>query len=151
MTDDTPLVTQMDILIPRLGQKVRVAPHADNSEEWNDSEWFVVGLTTERGRPGVNVWIGPEYPIKTDGPTDGFWVNRWPRPDDLVWSDLAASQSSAERIAELEGKMREALRIAKLVEGGIEDAQDRRTASESCAALIAHLEAILSQKDKGRD
>lgn len=81
----------VEALVPRLGQKVRIADHFPDSEEWNKDDWYVVGLTTELGRKGVNVWIGPEYPIASEGPTDGFWVNRFPQPDALEWSDCALS------------------------------------------------------------
>ena len=88
--------------VPRIGQKVTIADHFSDSEDWNKDDWYVVGLTTELGREGVNVWLGPEYPLKSEGPTDDFWIGRAGRYDDITWLDQPRLRTPDERDRALE-------------------------------------------------
>lgn len=97
MTDQTQAA--LDVLTPRIGQKVKIAGHVTDSEAWNTQDWFVAGLTTDIRHKGVNVWVAPEYPPTSEAPTDGFYANRWPMPDDLEWSPLQPRpDSGAEKL-----------------------------------------------------
>ncbi|MFC0305144.1 hypothetical protein ACFSTI_20925 [Rhizorhabdus histidinilytica] len=78
---------------PRIGDEVRASEHfLKEYGEWRDQPLWVAGLQgCERG--GINVSVSEDWPRnnRSLGLTDGFYVNRPDRPNDLVPAALARS------------------------------------------------------------
>lgn len=91
---------------PYIGEEVRVAEHiALTWPEWRDQPLFVVGLSKDRlgGQypiDGINVTVSEEWPLtsSTTGFTDGFWIGRLDKPDDLAPVGRAALEQAGEPV-----------------------------------------------------
>ncbi|QTH19740.1 hypothetical protein HRJ34_15330 [Rhizorhabdus wittichii] len=78
---------------PRIGDEVRASEHfLMKYGEWRDQPLWVAGLQAcDRG--GINVSVSEDWPrnSRSLGLTDGFYINRHGRPNDLVPAAIARS------------------------------------------------------------
>lgn len=94
---------------PRIGSEVRVSERYAHYGDWQRDRLWVAGIQKNRTDDGLNITVAHEWP-QTMGGTDGFYINRPFKPDDLEPVNGFASAPTPSNIGDAEA--REATRTA---------------------------------------
>lgn len=69
---------------PRIGDPVQVSESCPYSGDWKRTRLWVAGLSIKRGSNGINISVCESWPPSSDGYTDGFYIGRPKKHDDLI-------------------------------------------------------------------